>query len=86
MHKSPLDITDKSRNLYKTLLNTEQPAPKNSLFVNNTFEKICEKLLNKNKARVIQDISRLIVPSVEQYALHTKHLEYLDLTESVNEG
>lgn len=86
MHKSPLDITDKSRNLYKTLLNTEQPAPKNSLFDNNTFEKICEKLLNKNKARVIQDISRLIVPSVEQYALHAKHLEYLDLTESVNEG
>ncbi|KAK1780843.1 hypothetical protein QBC45DRAFT_96342 [Copromyces sp. CBS 386.78] len=86
MRKSPLGITDKSRNLCKTLLDTEQPAPKNSLFDDDIFEKICEKLLDKNEARVIQDISRLIVPSAEQYALHAKHLEHLDLTESVNEG
>ncbi|KAJ4415478.1 hypothetical protein N0V85_002702 [Neurospora sp. IMI 360204] len=47
---------------------------------------VCEKLLNKNEARVVQDISRLIVPSVEQYSLRAKYFEHLDLTESVNEG
>ncbi|KAK3957003.1 hypothetical protein QBC32DRAFT_394188 [Pseudoneurospora amorphoporcata] len=87
MCKSSLGITDKSRNFCKTLLDTEQPAPKNSLFDGDIFEKfICVKLLDKNEARVIQDISRLIVPLAEQYALYAKHLEYFDLTESVNKG
>ncbi|KAK3343184.1 hypothetical protein B0H65DRAFT_242504 [Neurospora tetraspora] len=86
MKRSPLGITDESRNLCKTLLDTEQPAPENSLFDDDIFEKVCDKLLNKNEARVIQDISRLIAPSVEHHALRAKHLEHLDLTESVNEG
>ncbi|PHH67711.1 hypothetical protein CDD82_1181 [Ophiocordyceps australis] len=42
-------------------------------------------MYNKNKARVIQDISRLIVPSAESLAtMGAKHLDIL--TESVNEG
>ncbi|KAB5526493.1 hypothetical protein GE09DRAFT_1151599, partial [Coniochaeta sp. 2T2.1] len=65
MGKSPLGITAESRSLCKILLDSEQPAPKESLFDDGY-------------------ISRLIVPSVEQYALHAKHLKHL--TESVNEG
>ncbi|KAB5572275.1 hypothetical protein GE09DRAFT_1098838 [Coniochaeta sp. 2T2.1] len=84
MGKSPLGITAESRSLCKILLDSEQPAPKESLFDDDVFESVCDNVENKNEARVIQDISRLIVPSVEQYALHAKHLKHL--TESVNEG
>ncbi|KAK3398746.1 hypothetical protein B0T20DRAFT_411910 [Sordaria brevicollis] len=86
MEKSPLGISDKSRSLCKTLLNTQQPAPKNSLFDDDIFEKVCDKLLNRNEARVVLDLLRLIVPSAEQHALRARHLEHLDLVESVNEG
>ncbi|KAH6614586.1 hypothetical protein B0J18DRAFT_494180 [Chaetomium sp. MPI-SDFR-AT-0129] len=41
-------------------------------------------LENKNEARIIQDISRLIVPSAESLALWNKN--YKRLVESVNEG
>ncbi|KAM7183515.1 hypothetical protein V8F33_013529 [Rhypophila sp. PSN 637] len=84
MGKSPLGITDNSKRLCETLLRGEQPHPKESLFDNHVFESVCDNLENKNEARVIQDVSRLIVPSAEQCALHTKHLKHL--VESVNEG
>lgn len=84
MGKSPLGIADHSRRLCETLLNSEQPAPRESLFENDVFETVCDNLENKNEARVIQDISRLIVPSAEQYALRAKQLKLI--VESVNEG
>ncbi|OAA34236.1 hypothetical protein NOR_08578 [Metarhizium rileyi] len=84
MGKSPLGITDESRSLCKTLINNEQPAPKESLFDDDIFESVCDNIENRNEAKVIQDISRLIVPSVEHYALRAKHVK--NLTESVNEG
>ncbi|EAA27880.3 hypothetical protein GE21DRAFT_9475 [Neurospora crassa] len=87
MKTSPLGITDESRNLCRTLLDTEQPAPKNTLFDDDIFESVCESLANKNEATVFLDILRLIVPSAVHYALRAKHLEHLNyLTESVNEG
>ncbi|KAH6630797.1 hypothetical protein B0J18DRAFT_488551 [Chaetomium sp. MPI-SDFR-AT-0129] len=84
MSKSPLDITDQSKRLCETLLNSEQPVPKESLFDEDIFESVCETLGGSNEARVIQDISRLIVPSAEQCALRAGHLK--PLIESVNEG
>ncbi|KAK3328699.1 hypothetical protein B0T19DRAFT_450073 [Cercophora scortea] len=49
------------------------------------LEKTPPKIHNKNEARVMQDISRLIVPSAESLATFgAKHLDIL--TESVNEG
>ncbi|KAK3357249.1 hypothetical protein B0T25DRAFT_151590 [Lasiosphaeria hispida] len=84
MGKSPLGIADKSRRLCEILLDSEQPAPKESLFDDDIFERVCDNLENKNEARVIQDISRLIVPSAEQCALRAKPLKHL--IESVNEG
>jgi hypothetical protein len=46
MGKSQLGITDKSRSLCKTLLDTEQPAPKNSLFDDDIFESVCDNVEN----------------------------------------
>ncbi|KAK3304844.1 uncharacterized protein B0T15DRAFT_568540 [Chaetomium strumarium] len=61
------------------------PVPGDTLFPDDIFETICQRIHNRNKARVIQDISRLIVPSAESLATFgTKHLDIL--TESVNEG
>ncbi|ESZ92435.1 hypothetical protein SBOR_7194 [Sclerotinia borealis F-4128] len=87
MDKSDLGITDASKNLCRKLLETEQTVPRESLFNDETFEKACRNLQDKNEARVIQDIARLIVPSAESLATHgygTIHLHCL--IESVNEG
>ncbi|KAI4125960.1 MAG: hypothetical protein LQ347_005163 [Umbilicaria vellea] len=69
----------------QTMLDVEQPIPKDSLFGDDLFETTCENIRNRNKARVIQDVARLIVPSAETLttygATHLKHL-----IENVNEG
>ncbi|ROW10268.1 hypothetical protein VMCG_01927 [Cytospora schulzeri] len=84
MEESPLGITDQSKHLCQILLNNDQPTPKESLFDDDIFKNVCKNLHNKNEARIIQDVSRLIVPSAEQYALRREHLGHL--IESVNEG
>lgn len=85
MGKSKLDITSESKTLCKSLLEKNQTVPECSLFRDDIFESTCQKIHNRNEARVIQDISRLIVPSAESLAtLGAIHLE--DLVESVNEG
>ena len=83
--KSELDIMDTSKSLCRTLLEKEQTVPKDSLFYDDIFDRACRKLQDKNEARVIQDIARLIVPSTETLATFgAKTLEVL--VESVNEG
>ncbi|KAK2606301.1 hypothetical protein QQS21_003349 [Conoideocrella luteorostrata] len=83
--KSGLDITATSKYMVKNLLDAKQIVPKDTLFGDSTFENTCQKIHNRNEARVIQDISRLIVPSAETLATFgAKHLEIL--MESVNEG
>ncbi|KAG8425870.1 hypothetical protein J3459_008661 [Metarhizium acridum] len=85
MVKSSLDIISSSKSLLKTLLIAQQTIPADSLFRDDIFEAACPKIHNKNEARVIQDISRLIVPSAESLATFgAKHLNIL--IESVNEG
>ncbi|KAI0914179.1 hypothetical protein F4823DRAFT_558195 [Ustulina deusta] len=58
-----------------------QNAPSDSF-----FKKACKNLQNKNKAKVIQDTSRLLVPSAETLAFHHTNKHLTILTESVNEG
>ncbi|OAA34696.1 hypothetical protein NOR_08325 [Metarhizium rileyi] len=85
MVKSSLDIISSSKSLLETLLKAQQTIPVDSLFQDDIFEATCQKIHNKNEARVIQDISRLIVPSAESLATFgAKHLNIL--IESVNEG
>ncbi|KAG5804260.1 hypothetical protein H9Q74_001692 [Fusarium xylarioides] len=85
MVKSKLDITSASKGLARTLFEATQAVPDNSLFRDDVFESTCQKIHNRNEARVIQDLTRLIVPSAETFATFgAKHLDIL--IESVNEG
>jgi hypothetical protein len=85
MVKSKLDITGESKTLCRNLLENQQSVPDGSLFRDDIFESTCQKIRSKNEARVIQDITRLIVPSAESLATFgATHLDIL--TESVNEG
>ncbi|KAI5856685.1 hypothetical protein GGS23DRAFT_617721 [Durotheca rogersii] len=62
---SELDVTDTSK------------LPEGIYFDDTIFVDACRNLRGKNKARVNQDISRLIVPSAEILALHNEDLKYL---------
>ncbi|KAK5651291.1 hypothetical protein OQA88_12635 [Cercophora sp. LCS_1] len=85
MTDSPLGLAGTSQAIYQSLLEKTQPVPGDSLFRDDIFKATCRKIHNKNEVRVIQDVSRLIVPSAESLATFgAKHLDIL--TESVNEG
>lgn len=80
-----LGITRTSKETYLNLLDAKQTVPSESLFRDDIFERTCQKIQDSNEAKVIQDISRLIVPSAD--ALNTYGAEQLNiLIESVNEG
>ena len=85
MYKSDLGITKGSKDLDSLLLGLEQAVPMDSLFRDDLFEKTCRKIEDRNEARVIQDIARLIVPSAETLATYgATHLDHL--IEGVNES
>ncbi|EXJ82239.1 hypothetical protein A1O3_06052 [Capronia epimyces CBS 606.96] len=85
MVDSKLGINYNSKTLIQNLFQKEQPIPKDSLFRDDLFQSTCRKIRNRNEARVLQDISQLIVPSAEQFATYGAH--HLNcLVESVNEG
>lgn len=85
MRKSDLGIADTSKTLCRTLLEAEQIVPEDSLFQDDLFDETCEMIQDRNEAKVIQDIARLIVPSAQFLAIRgAKRLEAL--IESVNEG
>ncbi|RMZ87471.1 hypothetical protein DV736_g5300, partial [Chaetothyriales sp. CBS 134916] len=77
--------TAETKKEYKSLLEAEQAVPEHSLFQDDFFEETCEMIQDRNEAKVIQDIARLIVPSAQSLAVQgAKHLRCL--IESVNEG
>lgn len=84
MEDSEQGITDTSGRLVERLLSSEQHVPRDTIFNDSIYKRTIRNLRGKNKARVVQDISRLIVPSAETLALHDKKLRCL--IESVNEG
>ena len=85
MRKSGLGITDISKTNYRTLLETKQTVPEDSLFRDDLFDETCEMIQDRNEAKFIQDITRLIVPSAEPLVIHST--EYLkSLIKSVNKG
>lgn len=65
MTKPPLKVNDSCKDLCRRLLDSEQLIPEDSLFHDDRFEIICSMIRNENEARIIQDITRLIVPSAE---------------------
>ncbi|KAI9743960.1 MAG: hypothetical protein M1818_002694 [Claussenomyces sp. TS43310] len=85
MGKPALAITQTSKKNHLHLLDARQTIPKDSLFCDELFEETCEMVRNKNEARIIRDVSELIVPSAEVLAVRgAKSLKVL--AESVNEG
>jgi hypothetical protein len=50
-------ISHDSKNGYQTLLNREQTVPAESLFGDNVFWAVCEKVRTRNESMVIQDIT-----------------------------
>lgn len=84
METSEEGIAEKSKHLYRSLLEGDQDFPQGTIFDSDVFERAYKHFHNKNEARIIQDISRLLVPSAETFSLYDKGLRIL--TESVNEG
>ncbi len=85
MDESKLGISDASKEVHHNLLQMEHTAPNDTLFRDDVFYTACRNLRDKNEARVIQDIARLLAPSPE--ALAAFGASNLDvLVESVNEG
>ena len=78
MGKPEMPTTNECKSLCKTMLEARQPIPQDTIFRDDFFETACENIRNKNEARVIQDIARLIVPSPETLtmfgAINLQHL------------
>lgn len=85
MRESDLGITEESKALCRDLLNSAQTVAQDSLFRDDRFATTCRKLHNENEAMILQDITRLIVPSAKNLATcGATSLEHL--VESVNRG
>ena len=81
----PINITERSKEWCQLLLNTAQSVPDGTLFQDQCFTKLYRNIKNRNEARIVQDIGRLIVPSAESmYMLGAEDLSCI--VESVNEG
>lgn len=85
MGKYEQGITDASKKINQSLLQRQQTLPKDTLFSDYLFEETCEAIRNRNEARVIRDISPLIVPSAENFAIRG-YTSLRILIESINEG
>lgn len=78
-------LTNECEKLYSMLLNTKQTPPRDTIFRDDVFRTTCNKLQGKKEARIVKDLTPLLVPSVEPRAiLGARHLD--TLVESVNEG
>jgi hypothetical protein len=85
IYKSELGIRDTSKSLCCTLLEAEQTVPEGLLFQDDIFDETCKMIQDRNEAKIIQDIARLIVLSAQSLAIHsTKYLK--SLIENVNKG
>lgn len=78
MTKCPVTISSRSAQICQDLLSKEQRPPVKSKFADELFERTCEMVRRRNEIKVIIDIGRLIVPSVETLALYgATHLDLL---------
>jgi len=79
------NISKNIKNLCQILLKKKQTVFQNFLFCKNIFKKICRKIENRNKTKIIQDIAWLIVFSAETLAIYkTIYLDYL--IENINKN
>ncbi len=83
--ESDMGFTSNSKCECQTLLDGDARVSRESLFRDDIFKSACQKTQNRNESRVLQDITRLIVPSAETLATYGA-TELSCLVESVNEG
>lgn len=77
----PTTVTNPGRDL----LGAEQAVPQNSLFRDDIFRRFCREIEDRNEPMVVQDVSRLLVPSAKNLAIYgDRHLDIL--IENVNEA
>lgn len=84
LFESSEGITEDDELLCQRLLNTVQTIPQDTLFRDDLFNVTCRKIKQRNQARMIEDVSPLIVPSTETLATYGA-TELKDLVFSVNE-
>lgn len=85
MHDFDFQAPASTTKLSHDLLADAQTVPRDSLFRDDLFGRLCSKLQSRNDAMIIQDITRLIVPSAMNLAIYgDTHLNIL--IESVNEA
>lgn len=85
MERSELGISDESKMFCQSLLDTECDIPEDTIFREDIIEESIEEIQDMNESRVIQDIARLLVPSVGALAkINDRRLSVL--IESVKEG
>jgi len=85
MDEDDLGIANASKTLCRALLDRKQTIPKESLFGDDVFRSTCRRVEDRNEARIIRDITPLIVPSAEILATHGA-TKLNCLIESLNEG
>lgn len=84
MFDSPEGITEDDELLCQRLLTTIQLVPQDTLFRDDLYAETCRKVHERNKARVVEDISPLLCPSAETLATYGA-AELKDLVFNVNE-
>ncbi|KAF2868808.1 hypothetical protein BDV95DRAFT_123985 [Massariosphaeria phaeospora] len=73
------------KDVCRKLLDDNKDVPQISRFSDEVFKSSCRRFQNRNEAKVIQNITRLIVPSAEELA--DSGANFLEpLVEAVNEG
>lgn len=70
-HMREFDVVPENiKSLCQELLESDQAVPQDPLFNNDIFTVACQKIADRNEARVVQDAARLIVPSAETLATY----------------
>ena len=83
-HLSQAPVSNTCQELCATLLNGEYELPEHSLFEDDMFWTTMESVRRRNEARVVRDITPLIVPSPELLYARRGILHLQHLTEEIN--
>ncbi|OJD31648.1 uncharacterized protein BKCO1_4600077 [Diplodia corticola] len=85
LRRDDAGVKKEAKKLCRDLLETEQAVPEDTLFSDDIFEETCEMMRKRNEARLVRDITLLIVPSAEIHMIRRPRHSRI-LVETVNEG
>ncbi|KAK6843407.1 hypothetical protein PG987_004267 [Apiospora arundinis] len=85
MYESDEGITNESKATYSGLLAAKQSSPTETLFRDDLFKQTCRCVEDRNEARVLRDITPMIVPSAEVLTIYGS-VDLKCLIETTNEG